>query len=76
MSIKNAVRNAAIMQNMGKCDDGNFNCNICRRQFAKKSQTLEHIETHIDGLQFPCQYCDYVAKSRHSLRDHVRKYHK
>ena len=67
---------AIILQNMEKFGNGNFNCNVCKRQFSRKSHTLEHIETHIDGLQFPCQSCDYFAKSRHVLREHVHKQHK
>ena len=67
---------AAIMENMEKSGIGKWNCNFCKRQFKRKEHTKEHIETHFDGLKFPCQYCDYFTKTRHSLRDHVRNQHK
>ena len=67
---------ATIIKNMEKSGNGKWICNVCNRQFAKKDHTKEHMETHFDGLKFPCQYCDYFTKTRHCLRDHISKHHK
>ena len=53
--------------------DGSFKCQPCGRISNKKSNAKEHAETHIDGMSFPCQYCDKSFRSRPSHRDHVIK---
>ena len=58
---------------MEKQPDGKFLCQPCGRISTKKSNAKEHAETHIDGLNFPCQHCEKSFRSRPNLRDHVRK---
>ena len=53
--------------------DGNYRCQPCGRISNKRSNAKEHAETHIDGMSFPCQYCDKSFRSRPSHRDHVSK---
>ena len=65
---------ARIMEYVEKTVDGKWMCNICKRKMKSRGHAKEHVETHIDGLSFPCQQCSFVAKSRHSFRDHIRKY--
>ena len=53
--------------------DGTWKCTRCGKMCKRKGTIREHIETHIDGLNFPCQFCDKTFRSRHVLRDHIVK---
>ena len=53
--------------------DGTWKCTRCGKMRKHKGTMREHIETHIDGLNFPCQFCDKTFRSRHVLRDHIGK---
>ena len=53
--------------------DGVWKCMTCGRTDKAKGHMKEHIEIHIDGLSFPCQFCDKTYRSRLSLRTHVIK---
>ena len=48
-------------------------CIPCGKISSMLANAREHAETHIDGLSFPCQYCDKTFRSRPNLRDHIRK---
>ena len=43
--------------------------NVSRDLFNAK----EHVETHFEGLSFPCQSCDYTFRTRNALRSHNRR---
>ena len=45
-------------------------CLPCGKISSSTSHAKEHAESHIDGLNFPCQHCNKTFRSRHSLRDH------
>ena len=51
-------------------------CIPCGKISRDMTQAREHAETHIDGLNFPCQHCDKSFRSRQTLRSHISKYHK
>ena len=51
--------------------DGNFCCTTCGKVSIRRSFALEHAETHVQGLEYPCQTCDKVFRSRGSIRKHV-----
>ena len=46
-------------------------CIPCGKISSTLQHAKEHAEIHIDGLSFPCQYCNKSFRSRHSLRIHV-----
>ena len=79
-----SVLSSADYQNMDELDqkleelyerqpDGKFLCHPCGKLTNRKFFALEHAETHIDGLSFPCQYCDKSFRSRNALRSHILK---
>ena len=56
-----------------KQPNGKFLCHPCGKLTNRKFFAIEHAETHIDGLSFPCQYCDKSFRSRNALRHHNRR---
>ena len=61
-----------IQQQMIITSDGR-QCGICFYNTQKYSNLKEHIETHFEGLKFPCVNCNNPYPSRPSLRYHMRK---
>ena len=68
---------------MERVDDGEYKwrCTVCGK--TTKGQTAiarqdmrRHIETHMEGLSYPCNRCDQVSRSSNAFRLHVAKYHK
>ena len=55
--------------------DGFPSCTFCGKiaKNKKKSDLRKHIETHFDGLSFPCLHCDKTFRSRNSLQFHLSK---
>ena len=56
--------------------DGVWTCKVCGKTSGRKLQLGWHIESHIEGLSFPCNGCDKTFRTRDSLRNHVYKFHK
>ena len=60
---------------MYKVNDGSWQCVICGRLYDSncKSHLKEHVESnhiHIEGLRFPCKFCDKTFRTRSTLRMH------
>ena len=56
--------------------DGIFHCKACVYTSRNRIHMKEHVERHIDGLSYPCQFCDKTFRSRNSLRNHLYNFHK
>ena len=65
---------AAIESMIERRGDG-FACNQCEYTSKKghKDHMREHVEKHIEGLEYPCNYCNKVLRSSNALRSHLRK---
>ena len=54
-------------------------CTVCQKENrgsnAKKNMR-QHIETHIEGVSYPCNQCGKVSRSSSALRMHINHYHK
>ena len=57
-------------------EDGKYECNVCGRISGKRPHCSEHIETHFEGLEFPCNLCDATFKARNNLRGHKWRNHR
>ena len=55
---------------------GKHECSVCGRSFRGRSYLKEHVETHLQGLSFPCSFCEAVLSNRHARRDHEYNSHK
>ena len=54
---------------------GMYICNFCSKR-TTKSHIREHVEIHVDGLQFPCNLCEKSYRSRNALRNHNNRDHR
>ena len=59
-------------------EDGVYSCGYCGKIGDKSSKRnmRNHVETHMEGLSFPCQSCDKTFRSRNLLNVHKSKYHR
>ena len=76
---------AKINENLEVLDDGNFRCRICGKDTTGNLKTPKrvlkqnmkgHIETHIEGLSYPCQLCGKEFRSKNSFSVHRTLKHK
>lgn len=64
-----------LEQNMARVAGG-WQCRLCTK-IDTKSHIIEHLEsTHLEGVEYSCQYCAVKKHSRASLRKHVKANHK
>ena len=59
-----------------KGEGGVYTCEYCGKTARDSFNMRRHVETHMEGLSFPCQSCDKIFRSRHSLATHKSKYHR
>ena len=78
---------AAAQQYIETDTEGKFRCTLCGKEAVGKFDTgsgraiarsnlKKHIETHFEGLSFPCQLCGKIFRSRNALQIHNTRYHK
>ena len=66
---------AVIESMIERREDGSFACNQCEYTSKKghKDHMREHVEKHIEGLEYPCNYCNKVLRSSNAFRSHQQK---
>ena len=58
---------------------GEYKCIVCGKTTMgrdSRRNIRQHIETHIEGVAHPCNQCEKVSRSRHSLETHISTYHR
>ena len=65
-----------ISQYLEKIDGGPFRCTICGKEGSRSRNVKNHIETHMEGLSFPCKTCGKTFRSRVGLYNHAGLMHK
>ena len=84
---KNKDHNAqldSMIEKVEKAENGEIIlcCTVCGKVTKGKSmgsarQNMRtHIETHIEGLSYPCNQCGKVNRTSHSLQVHVSRNHR
>ena len=48
--------------------EGKQYCMVCDYSTWKTSHIKDHVEVHINGLAYSCQFCDKTFRSRNILR--------
>jgi hypothetical protein len=64
---------AKINSLIEKAFDQDFRCTMCGKTSKKRSDMVRHVETHIEGVSYPCGQCGKVARSSNALRQHLHK---
>jgi len=57
-------------------EDGVWRCKQCGKTSRMKHHIRSHVETHIEGVSYPCNYCAKQFRSRSSLQVHVSVKHR
>ena len=54
-----------------------FQCSICHKAIPHtlRRHAMSHVERHIEGLVFPCNFCDKKCRLSDSLRMHMKRTH-
>ena len=67
-----------IYSMMEKVNDGEnkWKCSICGKASQNRQDVSRHVETHIEGISYPCNQCGVVKRSSNALNVHMSKYHK
>ena len=50
-------------------------CTVCQKEMKKPSDMKRHLETHLTGLSYDCQYCGKTFRSVNAHRQHINKHH-
>ena len=56
-------------------ENNSLTCIICAYIAKKPSDMKRHLEKHIDGLSYDCQFCEKTFRSSSSLRVHCHTKH-
>ena len=62
---------------MEKVTEGEFKwkCTECGKASKDKQGMSRHVETHIEGISYPCNQCEAVKRSYFAFYAHITKYH-
>ena len=68
-SIIEPATMAKIEAMIEKRVDGNY-CTNCGYTSKLPGHMREHVEKHIEGLEYPCYSCDKIMRSSNTFRTH------
>ena len=49
-------------------EDKLYRCTVCNKSMKNKNDMRRHLETHLTGLSFDCQFCGKTFRSSNNLR--------
>ena len=69
---------AQINSMMEKVLDGNkrWRCRVCGKESKERQDMSRHIETHMEGISYPCNQCGKVSRSSNALKTHLSTFHR
>ena len=66
-----------VTEHLGKNENGDYTCNLCGKIGGKIITNMKnHIETHLEGISFPCSICERQLRSRNSMNNHKTVFHR
>ena len=57
-------------------ENNQWKCRACQKEFLSKGYLRTHVEIHVSGLSFPCDFCGETFKTRNRLGQHIFRDHK
>ena len=57
----------AKIESMIEKREGGYNCTNCGYTSMKTTNMREHVEKHIEGLEYPCNSCNKIMRSSNTL---------
>ena len=73
------INKEKVDENITRNTDGTKTCKICGKT-SKPSTNInnmrKHVETHLDGLAYTCNFCEKTLRSYNSLNSHISQTHK
>ena len=69
------VKLDSMMERAGN-GENKWKCSSCGKEIKDRNDMRRHIESHIEGLSYPCNQCDTVSRSSSVLNMHVTRHHK
>ena len=57
-------------------EDNLYKCTVCEKKMGHKNNMRKHLETHLTGLSYDCQYCGKSFRFKNSLQCHQYTIHK
>ena len=73
--------NMKVDEHIGTRQDGKLKCLLCgklgngNRPAIQKQSMRNHVETHLDGISYQCQFCEKTFRSRDAFRFHKSRNH-
>ena len=66
----------SMLEKTGGEGGNSWKCTVCGKTSNYKQTIERHIETHIEGVSYPCNQCGAIKRSSSALSMHVSRYHK
>ena len=66
---------AQTVEKLYENQNGIWACLQCVYTSKQRGHLREHVEKHIEGLEYACNHCGKISRSSHTFRDHLRKKH-
>ena len=68
-----------VDEHIETCEDGSLKCSFCGKvdnRMNRKQNMRCHVETHLEGIPYQCQFCEMSFRSRKAYSIHRSRYHK
>ena len=60
---------------MQRIENGKWRCTVCLKMQKSRNHCREHVEIHVEGLSYACDYCGKSCRTTGALRAHRRTQH-
>ena len=72
----NMVQISSMLEKSGGEGEHSWKYIVCGKTSNYKQTVERHIETHIQGISYPCDQCGAIKRSSNAPNKHVTRYHK